>query len=88
MLMFLASITTFVLATVIEGTVIARLGVFVHLVFFEYQDVAVADKLPLLDHKMHKFDLICMWASSFEVRVCIIQQVPPDGRLIIFVYRI
>lgn len=81
MLTFLASAITFILATVIEGVVIARIGVVLHSVFFEYKDVAVANKLPLLYDNMRTFDLVCMWASSFEVRICNVPQVKQYGVL-------
>lgn len=51
--MFLPSIVILVLATVLEGTVLTRIGVLIHLVFFGHQNVHFANRLPHIRRQMY-----------------------------------
>lgn len=69
--MFLASSTTFILATVQEAALLANIGIFVHLVLVGYQESPLMDKFPLVNELSIKTELILVWVGCFGVRVLI-----------------
>lgn len=69
--MFLASVTTFLLATIREATDLAKTGIFIHPVLVGYQDLSLIEKQSLVKNILQKPNVIIYWIDTFEVGVSI-----------------
>lgn len=66
--MFIASVMSFLIATVLEGSQIASIGITIHAALTGHQGLSMLGKEALVNRQLFVPNVITEWMSSLEVR--------------------